>query len=34
VAYNCYCKCGFEDTGELYLGGPVGPQHVMQRKVA
>ncbi|EGQ8512295.1 GNAT family N-acetyltransferase [Vibrio parahaemolyticus] len=34
AAYNCYCKCGFEDTGELYLGGPVGPQHVMQRKVA
>ncbi len=34
VAYNCYCKCGFEDTGALYLGGPVGPQHVMQRKVA
>ncbi len=33
-AYHCYCKCGFEDTGDLYLGGPVGPQHVMQRKVA
>ncbi len=33
-AYNCYCKCGFEDIGELYLGGPVGPQHIMQRKVA
>ncbi|MGL6313940.1 GNAT family N-acetyltransferase [Vibrio sp. WXL103] len=34
AAYNCYLKCGFEDTGELYLGGPVGPQHVMQQKVA
>ncbi len=33
-AYNCYCKCGFEDTGDLYLGGSVGPQHIMQLKVA
>ncbi|WP_218313670.1 GNAT family N-acetyltransferase [Halomonas sp. 18071143] len=31
AAYNCYLKCGFEDTGSLYLGGPVGPQHIMQR---
>ncbi|WP_165312952.1 GNAT family N-acetyltransferase [Vibrio ziniensis] len=29
-AYECYLKCGFADTGELYLGGPVGPQHIMQ----
>lgn len=31
AAYNCYLKCGFEDTGDLYFGGPVGPQHIMQR---
>ncbi|SKA68927.1 GNAT family N-acetyltransferase [Enterovibrio nigricans] len=30
AAYDCYLKCGFEDTGTLYLGGPVGPQHVMK----
>jgi len=30
AAYSCYLKYGFEDTGELYLGGPVGPQHIMQ----
>jgi len=29
-AYQCYLKCGFDDTGELYHGGPVGPQHIMQ----
>ncbi|WP_370737075.1 GNAT family N-acetyltransferase [Vibrio ruber] len=34
AAYHCYSKCGFEDTGELYLSGPAGPQHIMQRKVA
>lgn len=34
AAYNCYRKCGFEDTGKLYLGGPVGPQYIMQRKIA
>ena len=32
-AYSCYCKCGFEDTGNLYLGGPFGPQHIMQRNI-
>ena len=30
AAYRCYLKAGFEDTGELYLGGPVGPQHIMK----
>lgn len=30
AAYHCYLKAGFEDTGELYLGGPVGPQHIMK----
>lgn len=29
-AYRCYEKCGYQDTGELYLGGPVGPQHIMR----
>ena len=29
-AYQCYQKAGFEDTGDLYHGGPVGPQHIMQ----
>lgn len=33
AAYQCYCKCGFEDTGKLYLGGPAGPQHIMQREI-
>ena len=31
AAYQCYLKAGFEDTGELYLGGPVGPQHIMKQ---
>ncbi|MDF4602937.1 GNAT family N-acetyltransferase, partial [Vibrio parahaemolyticus] len=22
---------GFEDTNELYHGGPVGPQHIMRQ---
>lgn len=30
AAYRCYLKAGFEDTGQLYLGGPVGPQHIMR----
>ncbi|WP_281545227.1 GNAT family N-acetyltransferase [Grimontia sp. SpTr1] len=30
VAYQTYLKGGFEDTGSLYHGGPVGPQHVMK----
>ncbi|WP_413693424.1 GNAT family N-acetyltransferase [Psychromonas sp. KJ10-2] len=29
---NCYKKAGFEDTAKLYLGGLVGPQHIMRRK--
>lgn len=32
-AYRSYEKCGFIDTGELYLGGPVGPQHIMKLAV-
>lgn len=31
AAYQCYLKSGFEDTNELYLGGPVGPQHIMKQ---
>ncbi|CAG9296467.1 GNAT family N-acetyltransferase [Celerinatantimonas diazotrophica] len=34
AAYDCYAKCGFEDTGQLYLGGPAGPQHIMQRSLS
>ncbi|USD43427.1 GNAT family N-acetyltransferase [Vibrio sp. SCSIO 43135] len=30
AAYSCYLKSGFVDTKELYLGGPVGPQHIMR----
>ncbi|NVC95947.1 GNAT family N-acetyltransferase [Vibrio natriegens] len=33
AAYHCYSKCGFADTGKLYLGGPAGPQHIMQRDI-
>lgn len=29
-AYHCYRSGGFVDTGELYLGGDAGPQHVMR----
>lgn len=29
-ARRCYLKAGFEDTGELYLGGAAGPQHIMR----
>ncbi|HBV76399.1 MULTISPECIES: GNAT family N-acetyltransferase [Vibrio] len=29
AAYQCYLKAGFQDTGNLYHGGPVGPQYIM-----
>lgn len=29
-AIKCYIKAGFVDTGELYLGGDAGPQHIMK----
>ncbi|WP_238369147.1 GNAT family N-acetyltransferase [Heliomarina baculiformis] len=29
-AIRCYISSGFSDTGELYLGGDQGPQHVMR----
>ncbi|WP_115718960.1 GNAT family N-acetyltransferase [Gallaecimonas mangrovi] len=28
-AIRCYQKGGFTDTGEHYLGGKAGPQHIM-----
>ncbi|MGL6312417.1 GNAT family N-acetyltransferase [Vibrio sp. WXL103] len=34
AAKACYEKAGFEDTGEIYLGGPAGPQHIMRIKIA
>ncbi|WP_325893058.1 GNAT family N-acetyltransferase [Grimontia sp. NTOU-MAR1] len=33
AAYHTYLKGGFEDTGELYLDGPIGPQHIMRAKL-
>lgn len=33
AAYQCYLKAGFQDTGSLYHGGPVGPQHIMMLHV-
>lgn len=32
AAKNLYLKNGFQDTDELYLGGPSGPQHVMKMR--
>ena len=29
AAYTCYQKAGFHETGEHYLGGAAGPQHIM-----
>ena len=29
-AINAYIKAGFIDSGELYLGGTAGPQHIMR----
>ncbi len=33
AARVCYLKGGFEDTGELYLGGLAGPQHIMRAQI-
>jgi len=30
VAIRTYARAGFADTGELYLGGTAGPQHVFE----
>ncbi|WP_226643569.1 GNAT family N-acetyltransferase [Microbulbifer variabilis] len=32
-AIRCYKKCDFLDTGDLYLGGTAGPQHVLRRSL-
>lgn len=29
AAHSCYQKAGFHETGEQYLGGAAGPQHIM-----
>lgn len=31
VARHTYLRAGFEDTGHLFLGGALGPQHVLVR---
>ncbi len=28
IAKTTYLNCGFADTGEIYSGGPAGPQHI------
>lgn len=33
VAYIAYLKNGFVDSGELYLGGSAGPQHVLRMQL-
>lgn len=32
-AYRCYLNNGFIDSGELYLGGAAGPQHIMLKSL-
>lgn len=34
AAYRCYEQGGFADTGDLYLGGAAGPQHVMRQQLS
>jgi len=29
MAYHVYAASGFHDTGQIYTGGPSGPQHIM-----
>ena len=29
MAHHVYATSGFHDTGEIYTGGPSGPQHIM-----
>ncbi|PTY37300.1 hypothetical protein BGP77_03995 [Saccharospirillum sp. MSK14-1] len=33
AAYHLYRLAGFEDDGELYLGGAAGPQHVLRLRL-
>jgi GNAT superfamily N-acetyltransferase len=28
-----YTKCGFENTGDVYWGGPAGPQHILTKTI-
>ena len=32
-AKGLYLKSGFQDTGEVYRGGPAGPQHVLTKSL-
>ena len=34
VAEACYIKAGYEFSGEKYLGGEAGPQHIMYMNLA
>ncbi|QIA66081.1 GNAT family N-acetyltransferase [Vibrio astriarenae] len=34
AAKHCYIKGGFIDSGELYYGGPVGPQHILYQDLS
>ncbi|MEF1291371.1 GNAT family N-acetyltransferase [Vibrio sp. M260118] len=33
VAYKCYLNNGFIDSGDVYLGGAAGPQHIMLKSL-
>ena len=33
AAKALYLKCGFTDTGRIYLDGPSGPQHIYSRTI-
>ncbi|MCP3926197.1 MAG: GNAT family N-acetyltransferase [Desulfobacterales bacterium] len=33
AAISLYLKCGFSDTGEIYKGGPAGPQHIFTKNI-
>ena len=33
AARQLYLACGFKDTGEVYRGGPAGPQHVFTKAI-
>jgi len=33
IAQNLYKKCGFMDTGKIYLQGPVGPQYIYKKQI-
>lgn len=33
-AKSMYIKCGFKDVGELYYGGPSGPQNILRYNIS